>query len=133
MNEKIKNAWEYVKAHKKEICIVGFTTIAGVILYKTTKTAIDTESISALDKLINKPVKDYVKDYQNMSVEGFGVGELDDYFIKYNSGAVELMVDKMTLGDIGKLGEAIEAACPNDIPNNPSVWALLCIRGENET
>ena len=58
----------------------------------------------------------------------FNVGELEDA-LRYSDGTVELWTDKIQLSDLGNLGAEITERI-TDLPENPSVWALMCIREE---
>ena len=114
MNNKMKNAWEFVKENKKKIIFGAAAVVGGFILFKTGAKYV--KIAKAITPLPNP--------------EGFtpeiGVGEVVD-FARYDSGSVDLWMDKIPLADMGKLGEEIVEKVP-DLPENPIVWSVMNIR-----
>lgn len=120
MNEKIMNAWEWVKDHKSEIAIAGCAAIVGgcgVVLYKNRQASL------AIRKTI-----DAYKSHQpeKINISDLGLGKLDDA-IKYPNGTVELWLDDIPLKNMGALGDAITAQIEG-IPGDNNVWALLSVK-----
>ena len=127
MNQKIKNAWEWIKDHKVVVIELGVCAVAaiigGIVLHNEIKHV-------NLVKYIKDSTPDF-KPPENLNISDIGVGEIDGVF-RYNDGIVELWLDKIPLTDMGKLGEAIADKIP-DIPANPNAWALLSIKPGEET
>jgi hypothetical protein len=119
MNEKIKNAWEFVKEHKKEFAIAAVTVIGGVILIKSVSKPECTKNIGHFT--IHKPEK---------NLPDLGVGVVGDV-IQYDDAVTEIWMDHIPLSDMGKLGEAIRENFP-DIPDDYETWALLNIHEPNK-
>jgi hypothetical protein len=120
MNEKIMNAWEWVKDHKSEVAIAGCAAIiggCGVVLYKNRQASL------AIRKTI-----DAYKSHRPEKIEiiDLGLGKLEDA-IKYPNGTVELWLDDIPLKDMGALGDAITAQI-DGIPGDNNVWALLSVK-----
>lgn len=121
MKETIKNAWEWIKEHKKEIAIAactGVMAIGGTILFKNCKEA------AAIRKALST-VKDCARP-EKVNIIDLGVGKLDDA-LRYSDGTVELWLDNVPLADMGTLGDAITAQIPG-IPGDNNVWALLSVK-----
>lgn len=94
-------------------------TVGGVVLYKVCKTEprITTHELKAtFDGALNP---------EHIKIQDFEVGGLDDV-VKYGNGSTELWLDRVGIGDIGKLGEEIESKIP-DIPENAHIWMLMNI------
>jgi hypothetical protein len=120
MNEKIMNAWEWVKDHKSEIAIAGCAAIiggCGVVLCKNRQASL------AIRKTI-----DAYKSHQpeKIDISDLGLGKLEDA-IKYPNGTVELWLDDIPLKNMGALGDAITAQI-DGIPGDNNVWALLSVK-----
>ena len=66
-----------------------------------------------------------------MSKESFdplpnlGIGEVVDC-MKYDNGALELMMDKVPITEVGNLGESILKNIP-DVSENSKLWMLMGI------
>lgn len=101
MTKYIKNVWEWVKEHKKEIAIVGAVSIVsaagGIVLYKKF------DSASMRDCYL--PMLD--------------ISAGND---RYHGGGVQIAIydDSFSLDAMGKLGEHIAENIP-DLPDNPSI------------
>lgn len=119
MNEKIKNAWEFIKGHKKVIAGTAITVIGGVVLFKSLPKNKCTEHVVHLTN--PKPEK---------ILPDFGVGVVQDV-LQYEDHITEIWMDHIPLADMGKLGEAIRDNIP-DIPENYEVWALLNLHGPDK-
>ena len=109
MNERIKKGWEWIKDHKKEIAIVGVTSIVsaigGVILYK---------NFSHTNVMKNwNPPKLNISD-----------NSIDGNLVRCHDGAVELFIyEEIPLDAMGEFGKYIMANIP-DLPNNPETVYL---------
>lgn len=113
---------EWIKEHKTEILIAtGTVVLGGLCIYGVTKKTPKVDT-SALATTFVKP--------EHLKLEGFDVGVCDDV-LKYNDGGVELWLDNVKLEQMGQLGEEIVKRV-TDLPENPNVWALLCIREDRE-
>lgn len=114
---------EWIKEHKTEILIVtGTAVLGGLCVYGVTKKKTPKVDTSALTNAFVKP--------EHLKLEGFDVGVCDDV-LKYNDGGVELWLDNIKLEQMGDLGGEIMKRV-TDLPENPNVWALLCIREDRE-
>ena len=126
MNEKMKNAWEYIKEHKVQIGIAALATVGGVIWWKNRSHL----TLMNVAQNIDKPEKLDIWP-KKLDVADLGIGALDDA-MRYKDGSVELWMDQISLSDMGALGEAIGNNIP-DLPENSSVWALMCVKPNTET
>ena len=126
MKEKIKNAWEWTKDHKKQIGLAVATTVCGVGLWKNRNHLTFMNAVQNIDK--PKEIDIWPK---KLDLIDLGIGALDDA-MRYKDGSVVLWMDQIPLSDMGNLGEAI---CDNipDLPGNSSVCALMCVKPNVET
>lgn len=129
MNNKIQNAWNWVKDHKVEIGIGTLclaTAVTGVVVFKK---QIDPDVVMKRIKNTNEPKK--VSFWPKMlGACDLGVGECTDA-LAYENGSVELWLDDVSLNDMGELGEAIRDHFPDLGDGN--VWALLNVRPNTES
>ena len=108
--------FEWIKEHKTEILIASATVVlGGLCIYGVSKKT---------PKLEREVANTFVP--KHLKLEDFNVGACDDA-LKYKDGTVELWLDNVKIDRIGQLGEEITKHIP-DLPENPNVWALLCIR-----
>lgn len=119
---KVKEVKEWLQENKEELCVaacivatfavgIGCRYLFGKIP-KAKPIVIDDKPVDTVKRIL--PV--------------FNVGELEDA-IRYSDGTIELWTDKIQLSDLGNLGAEITERI-TDLPENPSVWALMCIREE---
>ena len=114
--------FEWIKEHKMELLIAaGTVALGGICLYKCSNTKSKIE-LGTSSKPSIGPKK--------IPLTCFGVGACDDA-LKYNDGTVELWLDNINLDQMGDLGDEI-ANCIPELPENPNVWALLCIREDRQ-
>ena len=121
MNEKIMNAWEWVKDHKSEVAIAGCAAIVGgcgVVLYKNRQASLAIMKTFSTINDITRPDK--------IDILDLGVGKLDGA-MRYSDGTVELLLDNIPLKDMGALGDAITTQI-DGIPGDNNVWALLSVK-----
>lgn len=104
MNQKIKNAWEWTKEHKTEICRTAIVAISGFIVYKSYTRG--NEVVDAIRNIPETPAKEIAE----------GISDFD--------GTMLQMYDTYALSDLGKLGEQIREFAPN-IPNEVHIWGLI--------
>lgn len=105
MNEHIKNTWEWVKEHKKEVTIAGaisvVSALSGIILYKKFNCA---------------NVIDWCPPKLNISDTS-----IDGNLIRHHNGAIEVLIyEDIPLAAMGRFGEYLAENIP-DIPDNPIV------------
>ena len=122
MEKKPNKVKEWLQENKEELCMaayVGATFAVGIgcgylfgKMPKAKSITIDDNPVDAMKRIL--PV--------------FNVGKLEEA-IRYSDGTVELWADKIQLSDLGNLGAEI-AERITDLPENPSVWALMCISEE---
>lgn len=118
MNDKIKNALEWVKDHKVEIACGAVTIVCGAVFVKACK-----ESRAMLKALeATKPMPNPEK-----FIPDIDIGVVTDYG-KYAEGTVtELWMDHIPLDKMGALATEIREKVPG-IPENAIVWTILNIR-----
>ena len=116
--KKIKkiNVKEFVKKNSGKILLVTSSAVAGIILYNVFKVK---------PKFISKNTMNLIK----VSAERFdtppnlGIGEVVDC-LKYDDGALELMMDKVPITEVGNLGESILKNI-SDVSENSKLWMLM--------
>ena len=114
-----KEAWNWTKEHKKGIILSVVTVVGGVVLYKA--------GASYVERVVkpNMPLP---------NPEGFvpeiDVGVVGDY-ARYPGGVVDLWMDKVRLGDMGKLGEELVEQIP-DLSENSTMFMITNIFPEGE-
>ena len=124
MNDKVKNAWVWVKDHKTEIAITSMIAVCGVILHKTNEHANQVKNfLSGLGT--------GTKTFKYLDISDIGIGTVDTV-VRHKDGMIELWMDNVPLTDMGKLGEAISEKIP-DLPANPIARILLTIKPGEET
>jgi hypothetical protein len=109
MNEHIKNTWNWIKEHKKEIAIAGaisiVSAVGGIVLYKKI------EDINA--------TKHWMPPKLNISDTG-----IDDNLVRHHDGATEVSIyEDIPLAALGKFGEYLAENIPN-LPDNPIVAGI---------
>lgn len=122
MNERFKNAWEYVKEHKVQFGIAAAATVAavsGIVLLKLPK---PTPSGKTFNITIPKVEKKVLPD--------LGIGVLEDV-TDYGDKGLELWMDKIPLTKLGDLGDAIRDNFEG-VSDDSEVWALLNVRPISE-
>lgn len=122
MEKKPNKVKVWMKEHEVEICYVvgvGSALVLGAgcgylfgKMPKAKPITIDDNTVDKMKRIL--PV--------------FNVGKLEEA-IRYSDGTVELWADKIQLSDLGNLGAEITERI-TDLPENPSVWALMCISEE---
>ena len=109
---------EWIKEHKVEIlAATGVAVLGGLCVYGVSKKKPKID-MSALNNICIGP--------EHLKLDGFDVGVCDDV-LKYDDGCVELWLDNVKLEQMGDLGGEIVKRV-TDLPENPNVWALLCVR-----
>lgn len=111
MNQKIKNAWEWAKEHKTEICCTAIVAIGGAVLWKC-----HLHKKEVLDAIVNIP------ETPKMEINT-GVSDFDGMMLQVN--------DTYKLSELGKLGEQIREFAP-DVSNEVYLWGIIDPT-ENET
>jgi hypothetical protein len=104
MNQKIKNAWEWTKEHKTEICCTAIAAFSGFIVYKSYIRG--NEVVDAIRNVTKTPTVEIAK----------GVSDFDGMMLQVN--------DMYKLSELGKLGEQIREFAP-DIPEEIDIWGLI--------
>ncbi len=108
MNEHIKNTWNWIKEHKKEVAIAGAISIisafGGIVLYK---------------KFDRTNVVDWCPPKLNISDVS-----IDGNLVRHHDGAIEISIyEDIPLAAMGKFGEYLAENIPN-LPDNPIVAGI---------
>lgn len=115
MKEKMKNAWEWVKDHKKEIAITAAVVVGGIVTYKT---GVKFKNLVKAIKPLPNP---------DNFIPEFSEGICTDFARYGNNDCVEVLLDNMPLSMFGELAEELYDQIP-DLPENPVVWSIVNIR-----
>ena len=108
MNEHIKNTWNWVKEHKKEVAIAGaisiISAVSGIVLYKKFDSA---NTIDWLPPKLN---------ISNTSIGG--------NLVRHHDGAYECFIyEDIPLAALGKFGEYLAENIP-ELPDSPIVAGI---------
>lgn len=110
MNEHIKNTWNWIKEHKKEVAIAGaisiVSAVGGIALYKKFDRA------NVIDLQLSKLLPDEGDNY------------LDSNVFRHHDGAYECFIyEDIPLAALGKFGEYLAENIP-ELPDNPIVGGI---------
>lgn len=123
-NNKLNKVKTFIEEHKKEIIILASGTallgvgfVIGKKLFSTTEINIVLEKAKSSLPPLTPP--------SNLDVD-LTIGDVT-HACSYNNGTVEMMVENVSIADLGKYGEEILEKVPG-VSTDDKVWALIDIK-----
>lgn len=108
MKEHIKNGWDWIKQHKKELAITGVSAIGGFILYK---------------KFDNINMQNWKPPKLNISDNG-----IDGNLVRRHDGAIEVFIyEEIPLAVMGEFGKYLVSNIPDLTNKSETVYLEMAI------